>query len=108
MSYGENLGTTMLAEQLMILAEQIYCNINNGVPYERIRKNAKWLMQGAMELWERIADYDSDVVCGVDEVDKKETIPKNSNKSIEDIFNTLNDEQKNAVYFLIGQAMKVK
>lgn len=41
-----------------------------------------------------------------DEADKEETMPKNSDKTIEDVFNTLNDEQKDAVYFLIGQAME--
>lgn len=41
-----------------------------------------------------------------DEADKEETMPKNSDKTIEDVFSTLNDEQKDAVYFLIGQAME--
>lgn len=72
MSYGESLGTTMLAEQLKILAEQIYCNINDGMPYEKMREDVKWLMQGAMELWERMVDPDSDVLHGADEVDTEE------------------------------------
>ena len=41
-----------------------------------------------------------------DKADKEETMPKNSDKTIEDVFDTLNDEQKDAVYFLIGQAME--
>lgn len=41
-----------------------------------------------------------------DKADKEETMLKNSDKTIEDVFNTLNDEQKDAVYFLIGQAME--
>ena len=41
-----------------------------------------------------------------DEADKEETMPKNSDKTIKDVFDTLTDEQKDAVYFLIGQAME--
>lgn len=56
MSYGENLGTSSLARQLKILAEQIYYDLDDGRPYEQIREDAKCLMQGAMELWERMVD----------------------------------------------------
>lgn len=56
MSYGENLGTNTLARQLKILAEQIYYDLDDGRPYEKMREDAKRLMQGAMELWERIVD----------------------------------------------------
>lgn len=56
MSYGENLGTSTLARQLKILAEQIYYDLDDGRPYEKMREDAKRLMQGAMELWERMMD----------------------------------------------------
>lgn len=56
MSYGENLGTNTLARQLKILAEQIYYDLDDGRPYEKMREDVKRLMQGAMELWERMID----------------------------------------------------
>lgn len=56
MSYGENLGTNSLARQLKILSEQIYYDLDDGRPYEQIREDAKRLMEGAMELWERMVD----------------------------------------------------
>ena len=54
MSYGENYGTNTLARQLKILAEQIYYDLDDGRPYHEIAEDAKNLMEGAMELWERM------------------------------------------------------
>lgn len=40
--------------------------------------------------------------------EKKEEKKDISEKTIEDVFNTLNEEQKNVVYFMIGQALEDK
>ena len=56
MSYGENFGTSTLARNLRDLAEYIYRDMENGKPWSEIRDDAKRLMEGAMELWERMVD----------------------------------------------------
>lgn len=56
MSYGENFGTSTLARNLRDLAECIYRDMENGKPWSEIRDDAKSLMEGAMELWERMVD----------------------------------------------------
>jgi len=56
MSYGENYGTNTLAKALVLLAADIYRDLDNGRPWDEIRDDAKSLMQGAMELWERMVD----------------------------------------------------
>ena len=56
MSYGENYGTNTLAKALMNLAENIHSDLDNGRSWEEIRDDAKSLMEGAMELWERMVD----------------------------------------------------
>ena len=56
MSYGENYGTNTLAKALMNLAANIYFDLDNGRPWGEIRDDARSLMQGAMELWERMVD----------------------------------------------------
>lgn len=56
MSYGENLGTSTLARSLKNLAEDLYFGIDDGEPWEDLRDKAKSLMQGAMELLERMVE----------------------------------------------------
>lgn len=56
MSYGENLGASTLARALGDLAEDIYARMDDGVPWGELRDDAKRLMEGAMELWERMVD----------------------------------------------------
>lgn len=56
MSYGENYGTSTLARALKNLAENVYYDIDDGKPWKEIRVDAKRLMEGAMELWERMVD----------------------------------------------------
>ena len=56
MSYGENYGTNTLVKCLRDLVEGIYYDLDNGVPWSEIRDDAKSLMEGAMELWERMVD----------------------------------------------------
>ena len=56
MSYGENYGTNTLAKALVLLAADIYRDLDNGRSWGEIRDDAKSLMQGAMELWERMVD----------------------------------------------------
>lgn len=41
-----------------------------------------------------------------DDNKKEENVPKTGEKTVADVFETLNDEQKDAVYFLIGQAIE--
>lgn len=56
MSYGESFGTSTLARNLRDLAEYIYRDMENGVPWSEIREDAKRLMEGSIELWERMVD----------------------------------------------------
>ena len=56
MSYGENYGTNTLSKALMNLAANIYFDLDNGRPWNEIRDDARNLMEGAMELWERMVD----------------------------------------------------
>lgn len=52
--FGENYGTSTLAKSLIQLAKNVYYDMDDGKPYEDIAENAKWLMEGAIVLWERI------------------------------------------------------
>lgn len=54
MSYGENFGTNTLARALMTLSKSIYHDLDYGKPWAEIAEDAKNLMEGAMELWERM------------------------------------------------------
>lgn len=54
MSYGENFGTNTLAKALVTLAESIYHDLDYGKQWDEIAEDAKNLMEGAMELWERM------------------------------------------------------
>lgn len=54
MSYGENFGTNTLARALVTLSESIYYDLDDGKPWNEIAEDAKNLMEGAMELWERM------------------------------------------------------
>ena len=56
MSYGENLGTSTLARSLQRLAADLYYRMDDGEPWSELRKDAKRLVEGAMELWERMVD----------------------------------------------------
>lgn len=58
MSYGENFGTSTLARSLMTLSESIYYDLDDGKPWDEIAEDAKKLMEGAMELWERMVMED--------------------------------------------------
>ena len=58
MSYGENYGTNTLARELLILATGIYHDLDYGKPWAEIAEDAKNLMEGAMELWERMVMED--------------------------------------------------
>ena len=53
-SYGENLGTNTLARELVTLSKSIYHDLDCGEPWDEIAEDAKSLMEGAMELWERM------------------------------------------------------
>lgn len=54
MSYGENFGTNTLARALATLSKSIYHDLDDGKPWGEIAEDAKNLMEGAMELWERM------------------------------------------------------
>ena len=56
MSHGEMLGTNTLARDLRHIAERIYFDLDDGRPWSEIREDAKRLMEGAMELWERMVE----------------------------------------------------
>ena len=56
MSYGESYGTATLARALKDLAAEIYARMDDGVPWSELRDDAKRLMEGAMELWERMVE----------------------------------------------------
>ena len=43
-----------------------------------------------------------------EEEEKKEMPNQNGEKTVQDVFNTLNEEQKKVVYFMIGEALKGK
>lgn len=58
MSYGENYGTNTLARALVTLAKSIYYDLDDGKPWAEIAEDAKNLMEGAMELWERMVMED--------------------------------------------------
>lgn len=61
------------------------------------------------ELTLQHADDPSDKADEVDEKDKKgDDKVDNNEKTIQDVFDTLNEEQKNVVYALIGQALEDK
>lgn len=59
MSYGENYGTSTLAKSLMRISADIYYRLDDGEEYDELREDAKRLMEGAMELWERMV-YESE------------------------------------------------
>lgn len=56
MSYGENYGTSTLARALKDMAAEVYVRIDDGEPWAEIKNEAKRLMEGAMELWERMVE----------------------------------------------------
>ena len=56
MSFGENFGTGTLADELKTLAADICRRIDTGEPVDEIRDDARRLVEGAMELWERMVD----------------------------------------------------
>lgn len=58
MSYGENYGTNTLARALVTIAKNIYYDLDYGKPWAEIAEDAKNLMEGAMELWERMVMED--------------------------------------------------
>ena len=55
-SYGENYGTATLARALRDIAVELYVRLDDGVPWSELREDAKHLMEGAIELWERMVD----------------------------------------------------
>lgn len=56
MTFGENFGTSTLADALNALAADICRRIDTGEPFDEIRDDARRLVEGAMELWERMVD----------------------------------------------------
>lgn len=56
MSFGENFGTATLADELRALAADICRRIDTGEPLDAIRDDARHLVEGAMELWERMVE----------------------------------------------------
>lgn len=56
MSFGENFGTSTLASALEALAADICRRIDAGEPLDAIRDDVRRLVEGAMELWERMVD----------------------------------------------------
>lgn len=56
MTFGENFGTSTLADELRALTADICRRIDNGEPHDEIRDDARRLVEGAMELWERMVD----------------------------------------------------
>lgn len=56
MSFGENYGTGTLTDELKRLAADICRRIDNGEPYDEVRDDARRLVEGAMELWERMVE----------------------------------------------------
>lgn len=56
MMYGENLGTSTLARDLMYTAERLYLEMDDGKPWSELKDDAKALMEGAIVLWERLVE----------------------------------------------------
>ena len=56
MTFGENFGTATLADELNALIADICRRIDTGEPLDEIRDDARRLVEGAMELWERMVD----------------------------------------------------
>jgi HK97 family phage major capsid protein len=51
-------------------------------------------------------DEDKKKIKHADESEKEDTKMANSEKTVQDVFNELTEEQKNVVYFMIGEALK--
>ena len=54
--YGERYGTSTLAKSLKTIAEELYFDMDDGVPWEKLKDDAKKLMEGAIVLWERMVE----------------------------------------------------
>ena len=56
MTFSESFGTATLADELEALTADICRRIDTGEPFDAIRDDARRLVEGAMELWERMVD----------------------------------------------------
>lgn len=56
MTFGESYGTATLADELCALTADICQRIDAGEPVDEIRYDARRLVEGAMELWERMVE----------------------------------------------------
>lgn len=54
--YGENYGTSTLAKALKVIAEELYFDMDDGVPWDKLIYDAKKLMEGAIVLWEQMVE----------------------------------------------------
>ncbi len=54
--YGENYGTNTLARSLMLTAQDLYYDMDNGKDWSELTEDAKRLMEGAITLWERMVE----------------------------------------------------
>jgi hypothetical protein len=50
--FGENYGTGTLAKSLKRIAEDLYFDMDDGVPWSELVDDARSLMEGAIVLWE--------------------------------------------------------
>lgn len=56
--FGETCGTSTLARKLKQTATDVYEGMDDGVPWDELREDAKRLMEGAIVLWERMMEED--------------------------------------------------
>lgn len=54
--YGERYGTSTLAKSLKVIAEELYFDMDDGVPWDKLKDDAKKLMEGAIVLWEQMVE----------------------------------------------------
>lgn len=56
MMYGENYGTDTLAKSLKRIAEDLYFDMDDGVPWSELTDNARMLMEGSIVLWKTLME----------------------------------------------------
>lgn len=106
---GSNVMHGTIREVSLVLA-----GANPGAFIDSVIKHGEFCDDEAViytgeELTLQHADDPSDKEDKVDEKDKKgDDKVDNNEKTIQDVFDTLNEEQKNVVYALIGQALEDK
>lgn len=54
--YGESCGTSTLAKSLMRTSAELYYNMDDGVPWEQLRDDARKMVEGSIVLWKTILE----------------------------------------------------